>query len=253
MKLAEEAMQSSKRTDELTKQRNRQTSRLKNATRGARLEEKKETVKKAREQAKQQMKKDADRKEKQRIKDERAKYWPKKVYKVTLHLDVPTETPGSSRRSSVSSVTLSKAPETESAAAANLEGSQQRFSLTLSYITFSASWAPRYDIDFSTASKTGKIIYRAEFKNETAELWDKTRLSLSTSQASFQGLDDEVPWLQPWRVGLSKASTAGALRSHQESSAPVQVSNLSCRPIFQVADRSPDPPKGANPSADEPQ
>lgn len=223
-KLAEEALKSSKRGDELTKQRDRQARKVKNAGRQARFEEKKETVAKAREQSKQQMKKEAEKKEKQRIKDERAKYWPKKVYNVTLVLDVSTETPGSSRRTSISSVTLAKDPEPENSAV-DTDGPQQKLSLTLSYITHSASWAPRYDIELSTGQKAGKIVYRAEYWNHTSEVWTQAKLSLSTSQTSFQGLNDEVPWLQMWRVGLSKSPNAGALRSHQEIHAPAQVSN----------------------------
>lgn len=214
-----EAAASSKRGDELTKQRDRQDRKLRNATREARFAERKQAVEKAKNESKKQMKKDAEKKEKQRIKDERSKYWPKKVYKVTLHLDVPTDTPGSSRRSSVSSVTLAKGAAPESAAEFE-DGPPHKLSLMLSYISLCASWAPRYDIEFSTGQKTGKIIYRAEFTNHTSETWEKAKISLSTSQASFQGLNDEVPWLQPWRVGLSKAPTTGALRSYQEQNTP---------------------------------
>lgn len=83
-------------------------------------------------------------------------------------------------------------------------------SLRISYITGGASWTPRYDLRLDTISGTGILTYRAHFFNRTGEIWRNAKLTLSTSQASFSGLEDKVPWLESWRIALRKRGTYGA-------------------------------------------
>lgn len=82
-------------------------------------------------------------------------------------------------------------------------------SLRISYITGGASWTPRYDLRLDTISGTGILTYRAHFFNRTGEIWRNAKLTLSTSQASFSGLEDKVPWLESWRVALCKRGAYG--------------------------------------------
>lgn len=206
---------------------------LNHLTKDDRRAKRKADIQKAKEKQQAALKKDSDKKEKQRVKNERAKYFPKLVYKVTLSLDVPTDTPGTSRRSSMSSITLAKGHG--DAEADDVNAVSQRLTLQLSYITLSASWAPRYDIELLTSQKSGKIVYRAEFTNHTSETWQQAKVSLSTSQTSFRGLDDEVPWMHAWRIGLSKGfgASPGALTSLEEQkSKQSQVSSLSLTSLF---------------------
>lgn len=83
-------------------------------------------------------------------------------------------------------------------------------SLRISYITGGASWTPRYDLRLDTISSTGTLTYRAHFFNRTGEVWRNAKLTLSTSQASFSGLEDKVPWLDSWRVALCKRGAYGS-------------------------------------------
>ncbi|KAL8871838.1 MAG: hypothetical protein Q9174_002418 [Haloplaca sp. 1 TL-2023] len=139
--------------------------------------------------------------EERRIKQERLRFWPTKVYKVVLCLDANSGlTPASSRRGSVNSVERSNQQQlpvdSKSANSCNVN-------LTFSYVTSSASWSPRYDLSLDTASNSGSITYRAEFRNTTSETWRNTEVVLSTSQTSFQGLGEPIPEIQPWRIRLA--------------------------------------------------
>lgn len=93
-------------------------------------------------------------------------------------------------------------------------------SLRISYITAGASWTPRYDLRLDTISSTAILTYRAHFFNRTGEVWRNARLTLSTSQTSFGGLEDKVPWMDSWRVALCKRGTYvekdGSLYSRKE-------------------------------------
>lgn len=93
-------------------------------------------------------------------------------------------------------------------------------SLRISYITAGASWTPRYDLRLDTISSTAILTYRAHFFNRTGEVWRNARLTLSTSQTSFGGLEDKVPWMDSWRVALCKRGTYvekdGSLYSRRE-------------------------------------
>ncbi|KAI9376205.1 hypothetical protein BJX61DRAFT_491177 [Aspergillus egyptiacus] len=63
-------------------------------------------------------------------------------------------------------------------------------------------WASRYDLSISTPSASAHMVYRAEFFNLSAETWQDTRVTLSTSEASWSRLDEVVPSLTPWHIRL---------------------------------------------------
>ena len=150
---------------------------------------------------------------KRRIKEERIEFWPRKVFRVVLTLEANSDmTPASSRRGSVDSLakTLDFSP------------ASSQISLSLSYITSSAFWTPRYDLSLNTPTRSGVLVYRAEFCNTTSETWKDAKVILSTSQTSFQGLGEPIPFLNSWHIRLSKMSgsqtdsSSGALVSTHE-------------------------------------
>lgn len=146
------------------------------------------------------------RKEKNRVREERQKFWPNKVYRVVVRLETAIDTPGPSRRGSLDSITLAKATP-ESLDKIVSKGSSNRLdaSLTLKYITNSAFWTPRYDLNISSLNKSATIVYRAELSNGTSETFKDAKVVLSTSQTSYSGLDDKPPSMAPWHVSLQKA------------------------------------------------
>ncbi|RFU28444.1 hypothetical protein B7463_g7875, partial [Scytalidium lignicola] len=154
---------------------------------------------------KKQRKLDEARKEKARIKAERDSFWPKKVYRVTISLEPSTWTPSSSRRGSLDSDSMVKLASSPSKESPETHLSPGTVNISLSYITYSASWSPRYDLSLNTVSCTGILEYGAELRNTTSETWKDAKVILSTSQASFQGLADSIPVLQPWHVRLVKS------------------------------------------------
>jgi hypothetical protein len=132
--------------------------------------------------------------EKDRVRDERMKFWPYTVAKVVLHLDGLSDfTPGSSRRGSI--VSTAKKPDVTS------QG-PDTVSFSLNYVTSQATWSPRYELNLETPTSSGKIVYRAEYHNYSSEIWKDTHLILSTSQTSFSGLEEKTPNLRPWNVKL---------------------------------------------------
>ena len=212
------------RTDEIAKKMhvlNKKKTQLGKAAMKAKLKVQAEQRKKY---AKKQRKLQEAREEKARIKAERVKFWPKKVYKVIVSLDAPSgATPASSRRESIDSLVKVPLP-TE--AGPSSETSFGEINLSLSYITYSASWSPRYDLSLNSVTSSGILDYCAELKNTTSETWRDTKVVLSTSQTSYQGLGDTIPVLQPWHVrlikngygnkGVSLGSKAPALYSQYE-------------------------------------
>lgn len=164
----------------------------------------KEKAKAAKEKARSSEKKRRVKQEKidarNRLKQERIEFWPRKVYSIVLSLDTNSDlTPASSRRGSIDSLakTLSE------------ESSSCQISLYISYITHSAWWSPRYDLSLNTPNSSGQIIYRAEFCNGTSEVWRDTKITLSTLQTSFQGISEPIPSMQPWHIRLSKHRFGG--------------------------------------------
>lgn len=150
--------------------------------------------------------------EAQRLKDERVAFWPKKVYRVVLSLETNADfTPGSSRRGSVSSLAkptiTPPSPEAKPGSDRHEPSSDEgafQIGLAISYITYSASWSPRYDLSLATPTRSATITYRAEFLNKTSESWRDAKIILSTSQTAFQGLGELIPTMEPWHISLTK-------------------------------------------------
>ncbi|KAF2761569.1 hypothetical protein EJ05DRAFT_472550 [Pseudovirgaria hyperparasitica] len=142
------------------------------------------------------------------IEAERLRFWPKKVYRIMLQLETTIETPTTSRKESVSSVTLSRAAISPLKDIDTTKGSSPStaISLSLSYITQQAQWGPRYDITIDSTQKTATIVYRTEFINHTSETWKDAKVSFSNSQTSYQGVDDIPPKMNPWHIKLGPES-----------------------------------------------
>ncbi|KAF5506071.1 hypothetical protein CGCS363_v004121 [Colletotrichum siamense] len=139
------------------------------------------------------------RKEKERIRQERERFWPKVCYAVRVTLEAHAFTPMSSRRTSVSSDTaqpFNPTAETETEADLTCE-------LSISYITAAASWSPSYDLQLSTTNNTATLCYDASITNETSETWSNCKVVLSTSQTAFSGLEQEIPELKQWNIKLA--------------------------------------------------
>ena len=178
----------------------------------------KEQAKARKEKAKLAEKKRRARQEKldtkRRIKEERIEFWPRKVFRVVLILETNLDmTPASSRRESIDSF-AKPLPDFSPASC--------QISLSISYITSSAFWLPRYDLSLNTPTRSGVLVYRAEFCNTTSETWKDAKVILSASQTSFQGLGEPIPFLTSWHIKLSKMSgsqtdsSSGALVSKHE-------------------------------------
>lgn len=191
-------------------------------------EESKAKAKKAEERERQRIRSEMDR-----LKRERISFWPKKVYKVVVCLDTKTDmTPISSRRASIDS--LQKPTEFSHHSGKGSSDSRtadvSTIDLSLSYITNSASWSPRYELAMNTISKSGSITYRAEFRNTTSETWNDAKVVLSTSQTSFQGLGEAIPQIQPWHIRLKKGygenATDDGLFSRGEQDNPYRNKGL---------------------------
>jgi ribosomal protein L12E/L44/L45/RPP1/RPP2 len=207
-------------------------------------EREKEQKEKAKLKEKKLRKKAEIYKEKQRLRGERQSFWPKKVYRITINLESTTLTPGSSRRSSMTA-------SEESANKPNLATTTfheptpevlkvREISLSLSYITYSASWAPRYDLGLNSLKCAGILEYGAELQNTTSETWRDAKVVLSTSQTTFSGLSETIPVLQPWHVRLTKGqrNTEHALMSQSELDAKrqqrVEIAEVSQKPRYQL-------------------
>ncbi|KAF4613388.1 hypothetical protein G7Y89_g15498 [Cudoniella acicularis] len=157
-------------------------------------------------------------KEKQRIKAERESFWPKKVYRVVVNLETSSFTPASSRRSSIDGDTVVNLATLTFHEESNKPLKTGDISLSLSYITYSASWSPRYDLALNTVKSAGLLEYGAELRNTTSETWRDAKVVLSTSQTNFAGLSEKIPLLRPWHVRLLKGgkNTDAALMSNAE-------------------------------------
>jgi hypothetical protein len=161
-------------------------------------------LRRARERVKEKQRRrdEEQNKEKARIRKEREQFWPRSCYTVRISLDAGADyTPGSSRRSSIASaadvqLVSDKAPKGDEAAAT------MACDLTLSYVTSSAFWAPSYDLTLSSTTNTAMLSFDASLTNMTSETWANSKVILSTSQASFSGLQDDTPVLVPWRLKI---------------------------------------------------
>ncbi|KAK1714449.1 hypothetical protein BDP67DRAFT_435149 [Colletotrichum lupini] len=182
-----------KQETRLVKREKREAADATRAMKKARKERDRQAQKDARERAKL-------KKEKARIRAERERFWPKLCYSVRVSLEVMAFTPSSSRRTSVSSETAqawTPAPEKTD------EGRDIKCDLSLSYVTSSAFWAPSYDLQLFTTNNTGTLCYDARITNKTSETWSNCKVILSTSQATFAGLENAIPTLKPWNIKLA--------------------------------------------------
>jgi hypothetical protein len=76
--------------------------------------------------------------------------------------------------------------------------------LRISYmLNNGVSWSPRYDLCLDTKSRQGSLVCRAHLFNH-CETWENAKITLSTSHATYNGLDDTAPELSAWAVGLQK-------------------------------------------------
>jgi len=190
------------------------------ASKGYRKQKAKEAEEIAIVKAKKRRQQQEEVKEARRIKEEHLRFWPKKVWRIVLTVETSSvDTPASSRRGSVDSVTISKGytpPERSPS------DDETIVSLSVSYVTREAFWNPRYDLSISSVNKSATITYRAEFGNCTSETWTDAKIVLSTSQTSYSGLDDKVPYMQPWHVKLGRYGDQGnaGLMSSSEVNKP---------------------------------
>lgn len=146
--------------------------------------------------------------ERARVRREHENFWPKYVYAVTISIDATPFTPLSSRRGSVSSDAGMQLPKEPSSPQSPSKGvgpsdADTKCDLLLTYVTSSAFWAPTYDLQLSTTTSSATLTYEALLTNATSETWSSARITLSTSQTTFSGLDDALPNLTPWRIKLA--------------------------------------------------
>ncbi|KAF6785538.1 mucoidy inhibitor-like protein [Colletotrichum sojae] len=172
--------------------------------------EKKNAAKASEKQKQKYARREAERlKEKARIRKERERFWPKVCYSVRVTLEAYTFTPSSSRRTSISSDTARPFSPTPEAEAEGVAGASSALGcdLSLSYVTSSASWAPSYDLQMSTTTNTATLCYDARITNETSETWSSCKVTLSTSQTTFSGLQSQIPTLKPWNIKLASKNS----------------------------------------------
>jgi phosphopantetheinyl transferase (holo-ACP synthase) len=149
--------------------------------------------------------------QKRRDRLEKKGFWTDDMGQVVVYLDGRSSvTPETSRQSSV----------TESATHAS---QPVVLTLNLTYIIPGPSWAPRYNLKINTPSSSASLTHNADFNNNCSETWKDAKVTLSTSHASFSGLDDPIPILHPWHI----------------TTAPVHNSSISSVPAWQNALRSP--------------
>ncbi|PTB67618.1 hypothetical protein BBK36DRAFT_1197277 [Trichoderma citrinoviride] len=143
------------------------------------------------------------RRERQRLREEQQDFWPLEVLSVRITLEVVAMTPMTSRRGSTSSdadvVQIPDAP----AEGDGDDAGPVECNLAFSYVTSSAYWTPSYDLQLSTTNASASLYFDAMLTNQTSESWKSCKVTLSTSQATFSGLYDTIPKLNPWRIKLA--------------------------------------------------
>ncbi|KAK0643912.1 hypothetical protein B0T16DRAFT_416849 [Cercophora newfieldiana] len=196
---------------------------------------------KAKQEQKEQRRKAERTKEKTRVRKERENFWARYCYSVRITLDATSFTPSSSRRSSIASASDVKVI-TEKEIASEGSSASHTCDLSLSYVTSSAFWSPSYDLALSTTANTGLVCFDAQLTNMTSETWTNSKVTLSTSQTTFSGLQDAIPTLVPWRVKLAGKWTGGVQnelidskeeRTHQGVWQAAQMANYAQKPRAQ--------------------
>lgn len=171
-------------------------------------EGKEERKQRKKQKEEREKRKALQQREARRAREEKAKFWPRKVYCVKLSLEASIDTPTSSRPASAASA--ASYPQLNEKAAWGGESEKNAWNseeektvrLSLSYVVREVSWSPRYNVSISSQKKAATITYSAEFNNKTSETWKDAKVTLSTSQTSYSGLDDTVPELRPWPIFL---------------------------------------------------
>ena len=167
-----------------------------------------------------ELRKAAEKAEALRRRAEKENFWPKKVYRVTLHLDCIDYTPTSSRRGSFENLcTTHKGESTAEIKQDMAPKTRNIVDLNLSYVTTKAGWKPRYEFKVSSVNMSASIIYRAEYSNLTSETWRNANISFSTSQTATISLEDsKAPSMNAWPIKIASAfySLEGDLQSIQE-------------------------------------
>ncbi|OKL63811.1 hypothetical protein UA08_00412 [Talaromyces atroroseus] len=154
-----------------------------------------------REQEKRARKKHQERLQKHRIIQQRRRFWSNNTSQVVVYLD----------RTSASTLSSSRRNSTASAAENSLDYVPSKpldedcVNLLLTYVVPNAKWVPRYELKISTPKSSADLVYRAEFENHTSEIWKNAKVTFSTSQTFFSGLEDKIPVLDPWHVKLGIA------------------------------------------------
>jgi hypothetical protein len=197
--LSKEIIEAMRTEAKLVKLQNKEQVKIEKAKAKIRRAKEKEKEKVARREAERQ-------KEKDRICKEREHFWPKVCYSVRITLDATIFTPSSSRRGSIASATdlVKVAPsDLKQAQDDELPLDSLTCDLSISYVTTSAFWAPSYDLQLSTTNNTAMLCFDAQLTNATSETWTNSKVTLSTSQTTFSGLEDAIPTLAPWRIKLA--------------------------------------------------
>ncbi|KAK7926647.1 hypothetical protein PG985_003645 [Apiospora marii] len=163
----------------------------------------KESREKRKEKQRAARKQQEAQREQARIRKERESFWPKKVYSIRISLDANAFTPGSSRRNSIASSDVEVVSPRVTEKNSGSEVTSSTCDLFISYVTTDAYWSPAYDMALSTTANTGHVCFDAQLTNRTSETWSNCRITLSTPQADFSGLNDTIPTLVPWRVRLT--------------------------------------------------
>ncbi|KAL2827393.1 hypothetical protein BDW59DRAFT_144195 [Aspergillus cavernicola] len=150
-----------------------------------------------------------ERRERSRKYGELYQFWTQRVGQVVVSLDSQgidksvALTPGSSRRGSV----VGEKEVVEPATTTTSQGAAIEVMLRLSYIIPGQSWTCRYELAINSPMSSARMTYRAEFKNSSSETWRDTRVTLSSSQASFSGLGVRIPSLDTWNIKLVTAAS----------------------------------------------
>lgn len=178
--------------------------------------EKKQKRASRQERAKRQAAKEKIRKQREHLRSERIKFWPRTCYSVKITLEVNAMTPLSSRRNSTSSE--AEVVKIAEQVDGDVELTAAKCDLLLTYITSSACWTPHYDMQLSTTNNTASLCFDAQLKNHTSETWKNCKVSLSTSEATFSGLNSNIPKLLPWHIRLAASKDDGTdiTRSNSE-------------------------------------
>ena len=89
-----------------------------------------------------------------------------------------------------------------------------KVSVDLAYLTYGASWTPRYEARVDTGAEKLQLAYGAEVRQQSGEDWKGVGLTLSTAQPSEnQVLPDLSPWYidvpRPMPRSLERAKRSG--------------------------------------------